>query len=208
MEDLVGIVLAAGLSRRMGRPKQLLPWNGRTLVQHVANQASLHLTKVLVVVGHQRAAIEASLEGCSVECVFNPAYEEGMLSSIRAGIAAAGPVGAYVLFLGDQPNIGAAAIEAVIDGWRRSGKGLVIPTHQGKRGHPVLLAARYRAAIEALPTGQGLNVVTRGYPSDTLEIEVGQEGVLMDLDTPEDYRRASKGLASQDPNPTPPSGGQ
>lgn len=188
MDELVGIVLAAGLSRRMGKPKQLLPWGDRTLLQHVVGCACRHLEHVIVVVGHRRDEIETTLASWPVRCVFNPAYAEGMLSSVRAGIAAA-EAKAFVFFLGDQPNISSAAIDAVLQGWRRTDKGVVIPTHAGKRGHPVLLAARYRKAVEEIPAGQGLNTVTRGYPQDTLEVPVGEEGVLIDMDTPEDYQR-------------------
>jgi molybdenum cofactor cytidylyltransferase len=188
MASLSGIVLAAGLSSRMGQAKQLLPLGDRTVLQWVVDTALEDVSQIVVVVGHQADLVKASLADYPVDCVFNPNYLEGMLSSVRVGMAAA-KTDAFMLFLGDQPSVGRAAVGAVVEQWRHSGKGLVIPTRQGKRGHPVLISAKYHDAINSIPAGLGLNSVTRAYPEDTVEVEVAASGVVEDLDTPLDYRQ-------------------
>ena len=191
---IAGIVLAAGMSTRMGSFKQLLPLQGRRVVQVVVERIVPRVERVYVVVGHRASEVEAALVDYPVECVYNPDYDRGMLSSVQAGVRAAGCAGGYLICLGDQPGIPVTAVEKVVAAARSSKAGIVIPVHGGHRGHPVYLRRKYREEILNLPEERGLNEVTRGHPEDTLEVPVDDVWILKDMDTPEEYRQMRAGL--------------
>lgn len=186
---IAGIVLAAGMSTRMGAFKQLLPLDERTVIEVVVERIVSRLEQLFVVLGHRADEVEEVLKGYPVECVYNPDYRLGMLSSVQCGIRAAGEAQAYLICLGDQPGIELGAIDAVLGGAVEAGEGIIIPSYRGKRGHPIVIRRSYRREILSLPKESGLNQVTRGYPEDTLEIPVADEQILRDMDTPADYRR-------------------
>jgi len=193
----VGVILAAGMSTRMGRCKQLLPLGDKVVIQRVVEQVIGRLPRIFVVLGHREKEIAEVLKGYPVTCVTNPDYRTGMLSSVQCGIRAAGEVEGYLVCLGDQPGIERKTVDAVIAGATAGEKGLVIPTNRGKRGHPIWIQRRYREEILQLSGDRGLNAVTRGYPEDTLEVPVGDERVLVDLDTPADYQREIERLQEE-----------
>jgi molybdenum cofactor cytidylyltransferase len=83
-------------------------------------------------------------------------------------------------------------VEAVLAAWQQTDKQIVLPTYEGKRGHPVVLGRRYTPQILGLETGFGLNVITRGFPADTLEVALNASEILEDMDTPEEYEREVK----------------
>ena len=183
---VVGILLAAGRSRRMGQPKQLLPLTGHdTVIEVVARRVRPH-------VGGQVAAVIADLD---ITLAINHDVDRGMLSSVQAGVRAAGTrCRGYLICLGDQPSLRASVIEAVLRRAERhpaTGEaGIVIPTFDGERGHPVFIHSRYRDEILALdPEAAGLHAVTRGHVDDTVEIAVDDRLILDDMDTPPDYAR-------------------
>ncbi|MDP6039325.1 MAG: nucleotidyltransferase family protein [Candidatus Latescibacteria bacterium] len=188
---IYGLVLAAGMARRMGSTKQLLPFGNWTVLQTVVGTLlRADLAGVLVVLGHDAEAVRESFGEQDITFCVNEAYREGMFSSVLCGLAHLPQnADAVLLALGDQPQIDLPVAQAVIAAYQKSDKGIVIPTWDGQRGHPVLVSlARYRAEIFALSGEQGLKPVMRGYPEDTLEVPVDDEGILRDLDTPEDYR--------------------
>jgi len=189
------IILAAGESRRMGTQKLLLPYGEATVIETiVATALSSDLDKVLVVLGADRDAVRARLEKYPVEYVVNADYRRGMLSSVQVGFAAlSAGAAAAVIMLGDQPAVPAAAIRAVVRAARASGRGIIIPTSGGRRGHPVLISTRYAAAIAALDPAIGLRQLQLDHPGDVLEVEVGDPAVLRDLDTPEDFEGEKRG---------------
>lgn len=187
------LVLAAGLSRRMGAPKQLLPFGSRTVLQTVVDTLlSADLSGITVVLGHQADAVRQSLGQRPVTCCLNAHYPEGMFSSLLCGLRhLPDTADAFILALGDQPHIHAHVIQAVIRAYTTTGKGIVIPVWNKKRGHPALInLRRYREKILALSGAEGLKPLMRRYPEDTLEVPVDDAGILHDLDTPEDYRQA------------------
>jgi molybdenum cofactor cytidylyltransferase len=186
---IAGIVLAAGQSTRMGTLKQLLPLGGRTVIEAVARTVASRLEKVVVVVGYRAEEVQRALSGLAVECAFNEQYHSGMLSSVQCGLQAAPQARAYLICLGDQPSLKGEVIDRVLEAATQTGKGIAVPTYQGRRGHPVLISAAYRSEILALSAGQGLNAVTRGHPEDTCEVPMDRPQVLEDLDTPQDYQR-------------------
>lgn len=187
-QGVAGIVLAAGMSTRMGTLKQLLPLRDKTVIEGVVEQVRGRLEQVVVVLGHRAEEVARALAGQAVECVFNPDYRHGMLKSVQCGLRAAPQAQRYLICLGDQPHIAKAA-DALLEAARRSPRGILIPTSAGRRGHPILISRSYLPEILSLPPDQGLNAVTRGHPRDTLEIPVEGEEVLQDMDTPADYQR-------------------
>jgi molybdenum cofactor cytidylyltransferase len=183
------IVLAAGESSRMGRQKLLLPFGDTTVAGAVvrAAQAS-RAERVLVVVGADRAAVRAGLGPLGAPFAVNAHYQLGMLSSIQAGVKALPEKArATVIVLGDQPFLAPRVIDEVIEAYRVSRKGIVVPTFQRRRGHPVLIDLKYRDEILALDPVEGLRALMIAHADEILEVEVGDANILRDLDTPEDY---------------------
>jgi molybdenum cofactor cytidylyltransferase len=189
MRRIVGVVLAAGESRRMGRLKALLPFGPRTVLEQVLQpllQAAL--SGVVVVVGYRAADLTAVLASLPVQVLENPDYQHGMTTSVQVALRQITPLpDAYLLALVDQPNIGLGPIRRLVDAFAHTHKGILIPTYQGKRGHPLLLAVRYRDAVLALGPQQGLNLVTRTHPEDTLEVSMESDDILRDMDYQADY---------------------
>lgn len=145
------VVLAAGKSERMGSPKMLLPFGKRTLIEKVvAGVMKFPVDGIVVVVGARREEIERRLFPYPVKPVYNPEYERGMLSSVQKGVANL-PDEARAVFvvLGDQPHTPVSTVERILAGYRRSGKGIVLPVYRGRRGHPTLIDLKYRQEIWA-----------------------------------------------------------
>ena len=190
-DQIYGLVLAAGMARRMGTTKQLLPFGDKTVLQTVVDTlCGARLAGVSVVLGHDAEAVRESLRDRPVRFCVNEAYREGMFSSVLCGLRGLpADADAALIALGDQPQIALNAVRAVAQAYREGDKGIVIPVSGGKRGHPVLIdLPRYRREILSLSGDRGLKPVVRGHPEDTLEVPVDDEGILRDLDTPADYR--------------------
>jgi molybdenum cofactor cytidylyltransferase len=187
------IVLAAGMSRRMGRPKLLLPFGDGLVIQHVARTvAAAGVDETIVVIGHQRAEMEAALASLPVRAIFNPNYAQGeMLSSIQAGLRAASPAAtAALIVLGDQPEITAAVLGQIIATLRHPGERICLPVYGGRRGHPIGLPRRFWPEVLALGPDASLRDVIRRHQAEIVEIAIANGAVLADMDTPEDYARA------------------
>jgi molybdenum cofactor cytidylyltransferase len=189
---IVAIVPAAGQSRRMGTPKQLLPYGSTTVIGHIVDQLlASAVDQVCVVVGHEAERITAALRNKPVHLVFNPDYQQGeMLSSIRCGLRLL-PSGceAILIALGDQPSITAELVDQMILAFRTASKGIVVPVYNGQRGHPILLAERYRDDILKHYDDVGLRGVLAAHAEGALGLPVVDPAVLSDMDHPEDYWR-------------------
>lgn len=188
---ICALVPAAGMSTRMGSPKQLLPFGEKTVLQTVVDTLlEADLDGILVVLGHRADAVRDSLAERPVLFHLNPDYRNGMFTSILSGLAALEKsADAALIALGDQPNVRASVVRKVAAAYRKANKGIVVPNYRGKRGHPALVdLGRYLPEIRSLTGEDGLKPVMRGNPDDTLEVEVADEGVLRDIDTPEEYR--------------------
>ena len=123
-----------------------------------------------------------------MQLLHNPQYHYGMTTSVQVALRHITPLpDAYLLALVDQPHLYLALIQQLLAAFAQTRKGLVIPTYEGKRGHPIILSAAYRQEVLALGPDQGLNIVTRGHPDDTLEVPVASDDVLRDMDYPEEY---------------------
>jgi molybdenum cofactor cytidylyltransferase len=187
------IVLAAGRSRRMGSQKLLLPVGGEPMIARVVDAVLAGpVDDAVVVVGNDGARIAEALAGRRVRFVANPDPEGEMLSSVRCGLRAL-PQGceAALVVLGDQPGLTAEVVAALVRAFRGSGRGIVVPTHRGRRGHPVLIAARYRDQVLARYDGVGLRGLLKAHHDDVLEVGVFAPAVIEDVDEPADYERAA-----------------
>ncbi|MCX5823442.1 MAG: molybdenum cofactor cytidylyltransferase [Deltaproteobacteria bacterium] len=190
------IVLAAGESRRMGRPKQLLEWQGKTLLQHVLESLiNSNADEIILVLGHETDRIRKSLPALQIKIVINPDYKQGMASSLRQGLLAMDPRSeAFLVLLADQPGIGPEIMNRMIREFQRADprRGIVRPVYRGLRGHPVLIGVRYLQEALQLQGDVGARQILVNHPTDILEIEVNQDGILNDIDTPEEYQKYTK----------------
>jgi molybdenum cofactor cytidylyltransferase len=188
------VVPAAGKSERMGRPKMLLPFGRKTLIEKVVSGVmKFSIDGILVVVGAQRGEIEQLLRAYPVKSVFNPDFEQGMLSSIQKGLnELPGEAQAVLVVLGDQPQTPASVAERIIAGFEQSGKGIILPTYRGRRGHPTLIDLKYKGEIMSLDPAVGLRQLLLRHPDDILEVPVRTSSVLHDIDRPGDFRKATK----------------
>jgi molybdenum cofactor cytidylyltransferase len=186
---IAGIVLAAGLSARMGRPKQLLDWGGRPLVRHVASMAlESRLDRVLVVISPAIPGLAAALDGLPLTLVEQPDPARGQGSSLALGVAAL-PAGtqAAMILLGDQPLIDAAVINRLLEAARASERTIVAPLIAGRRANPVLFKARWLPALAALAGNQGARQIIAANQDELLLVPLAASAA--DIDTEEDYQR-------------------
>lgn len=193
MEKLVsGIVLAAGKSERMGRSKALLPIFGSTFLKHIVNQIERsRLFETKVVLGHQSNHILQRLPEVSSVVVINEEYEKGQLSSLQKAILAIddGPSQGLMLFLVDHPLVQLKLINEMVRVFSNEKSPIVIPSFQGKRGHPVIFSRELFPDLLAAPQNQGALGVVRKHSKQILHLECKSEAILIDVDTPEDYSR-------------------
>jgi molybdenum cofactor cytidylyltransferase len=187
------ILLAAGESKRMGRPKQMLEWQGKTILLHVLkNLINSDVDEILLVLGHEAEQIRKSLPEFPIKIVINPNYERGMASSLRQGLLAVDPRSeAFLVLLADQPGIGPEIINRVIRDFQQADpkRGICRPVYRGLQGHPVLIGIKYLQEALQLQGDVGARQILINHPEDILEIEVDKDVVLMDMDTPEEYRK-------------------
>jgi len=183
------IVLAAGESRRMGTQKLLLPIEGATVVECVVNKAwQSGVSGVLAVLGADRSKVRRALRPLSVSFVVNKEFRRGMLSSIQAAFRVLPEdLQAAVVMLGDQPAIPASIIRDLIQEYQANPKGIVVPVHGGRRGHPILIDGKFRPEILQLDPLVGLRQLLWSHPEAVREVAVDSPAILKDLDHPEDY---------------------
>lgn len=189
--QIAAIILAAGSSSRMGQPKQLLDWDGRSLVQVVAQQAlAASVDAVYAVVGAASERVAAALANLPVKLVENKAYASGQASSLRAGIAALpADVSAAVVLLGDQPFVSPSIIDAVVVAWQESQAPIVAPSYNGQRGNPVLFARAVFGELLEITGDQGARAILQANPGRIHLVAFTDARPLEDIDSPEDYQR-------------------
>ncbi len=191
---IAGIILAAGASRRMGQPKQLLPLAGKPMVWHVAAAAcQSRLDAVFLVTGAGDDAVRASVEGLPLTCIHNGNWEAGQAGSVTTGLKELAPATEAVMFLlADQPLITPELIDALIDAYRTSDKSITCPCHAGQRGNPVLFGYReWKSALCQLSGDQGARQIIAGHPEALLQVPVASAKFFWDVDTEADYQRVS-----------------
>src|SRR4029453_3232132 len=180
------IVLAAGKSERMGRPKALLPLRGKTFLENIlAAISSSPVEETCVVVGHHRDEIERHVVP-PARIIFNPDYEQGMITSLQAGISSLpSRTSGALLFLVDHPLVDSETIALLVG--KVGGARMFLPTFEGRRGHPVLFGSAILQEILGLSAVQGANIVVHKDPDRIVEVSVNSPGILVDVDTPEDF---------------------
>jgi molybdenum cofactor cytidylyltransferase len=188
---ITGILLAAGRSQRMGQPKLLLPWGNLPLVRHAVQIAlDSKLDEVIVVTGYLAEHIAVALHGLPMKLVHNAAFLEGQSTSVRAGVEALdADVEAVVMLLADQPLLQASTIDALLDTFRHQQAPIVVPRYNGQRGNPVLFARSLFGELLMLAGDQGARPVLAMHAEDIRFVDVADEGMVLDLDTPEAYQR-------------------
>ena len=182
------LMLAAGLSRRMGGPNKLLqPYRGKPLLAHaLENSREIDFSDRIVVTGRDSAKIEALAARFDFRCVYNPRFAEGLGASIAAGARALRPdAGAVFIALGDMPEIGPDIYRALAAQFRHGS--IVSPVFRGAAGHPVLFCASYAPEISALSGDEGARSVLRRHEACLVRVETRHSGIIRDVDTSEDF---------------------
>jgi molybdenum cofactor cytidylyltransferase len=186
------LLLAAGRGERMGGVKQLLPLKGQRMIEtSLHNLLASQVDEIICVLGFALDEIRPFVAGKErVKVVINTRFQEGMSTSIHAGMQALDPRCTGVLIaLADQPFIPAEVIDQLIMRFAEGEKGIVLPVYEGKQGHPVILRrAAYEGKLLSLHGDVGGREIVRNHVEDCLEVEVASQGVVVDIDEPADYQ--------------------
>lgn len=189
------IILAAGESKRMGRPKMLLPWGEVTVLGRViAAYQAAGIEDILVVTGGAHEQVAAIAEGAGVRSVFNEHFSRGeMLSSLQRGLDSVFPdssLQAVLVGLGDQPQVQAECVRLICDTFRQRASRLIVPSYRQRRGHPWLVErSLWKEILEMTPAESPRDFLNR-HAGEIDYVEVDMPGILADLDTPQDYQNS------------------
>lgn len=190
------IILAAGASSRMGRPKLLLPWHDTTIIGHLISQwRELGAAQIAVVLRPEDAALAAELDRLHFlpsDRIVNPQPERGMFSSIVCAANWTGwrrDLSGWAIVLGDQPHLRTEALRILLEGFARNADAICEPAFGGHTRHPVILP---RAAVDALKTTRAatLKDFLKQVSGRRVQHVINDPGLTLDLDTPEDYIQA------------------
>ena len=189
---LHAIVLAAGASRRMGSPKALLNIGEKTFLRHIVDLlSSAGLTRVTIVLGADEEKLRLSLEWFDGTIAVNQHWQEGQLSSIITGLDSLDPGrtrGAMICPV-DHPLLATELLLTLVRAFETSGKKIVVPTHEGRRGHPVIFDASLFPELRLAPREAGARALLHAHPDEVKEIPTTERGVGIDIATVEDYER-------------------
>jgi molybdenum cofactor cytidylyltransferase len=196
---IVAVVLAAGESSRMGRPKALLPIGGKSFIEAIVMALrQTRIAKILIVLGHHAEDLKPQIEGLPVTILINSEYRLGQLSSLQVavrhlmGLPDFTGVDGILVHLVDHPYLNPALVNRMIEGFYNSGKLIVLPRYGSHHGHPVIFSARLFGELLQAPLEQGAKAVVNAHRDDTLELETDDAGIAIDIDTPDEYRRYVK----------------
>lgn len=193
------IILAAGQSKRMGKPKMLLPWEKSTVLQTVITTfQAAGVDDILVVTGGARIQVE-ELIGQTAQTVYNENFEYGeMLSSIQTGLKyKLSESSAALIGLGDQPQVQAKVIQHVLQEYKQSNAPIIVPSYQMRRGHPWLVARDLWQEILNMPIDETAREFLNSHAKEIHYLKIESPSILQDLDTPQDYLGAQPARSSQ-----------
>lgn len=185
------VILAGGMSSRMGETKQLLRWAGRTLLdQVIENVRASGVSDIVLVLGHAAETILKGIAARNLQVVVNTGYREGMGSSLRTGVSALPPeVDAALICLADQPFVRPETLQLLVDRYRKSSAQIVIPMCRGFRGNPVLLDRSVFPEVMALSGDIGCRAIFGSHLEGIVKVPVEDLGILLDVDSQEDFDR-------------------
>jgi len=190
---LAALILSAGASSRMGRPKALLPYREGTFLEHliqVTRHSRIGVTRIVLGAGAETIRTAAKLDPSLV--VLNPKWEKGQLSSICAGIRSLDGIDTegIVLCPVDHPLVSARLVSELVERFYQEKKKIVLPTYKGRRGHPAIFSSALFGELLAAPTDMGARAVVWAHAPDVLEIPTEEEGVVLNLNDPDMLKRA------------------
>jgi molybdenum cofactor cytidylyltransferase len=190
---LAAVILAAGESRRMGEPKSLLPYRGRSFVEHlihVTRHPRVGLTRIML--GARAEEVRARLKADATQIVVNADWPKGQLSSLQTAIRSfpAGITEGLILCPVDHPLVSAALVAKLIEAFDSRNKLIVLPVHNGKRGHPVIFRAVLYGELLAASPEFGARQVVWAHADSVEEVPTDEEGVILNLNDPDTLKKA------------------
>jgi CTP:molybdopterin cytidylyltransferase MocA len=190
---LADIILCAGASSRMGRPKALLPYREGTFLEHlirITHHPRIGVTRIVLGAGADEIRKIAKLDSSVV--VLNPDWEQGQLSSICAGLRSLEGIetDGMILCPVDHPLVSARLVSDLIEQFYSSGKSIVLPAYNGRRGHPVIFSSALYEELLTAPSDKGARAVVWAHTAEVLEVPTGEEGVILNINDPDMLRHA------------------
>jgi molybdenum cofactor cytidylyltransferase len=189
---LSAIVLAAGMSTRMGQNKLLLDFRDKPLIAHAVDTLlAAAIDEIIVVLGHEAEKVRGKLKGKPVKLVQNPDYQEGLSTSVRVGVEGVSvQAEGIMIYLVDQPLLEPVDVNQLVRAFTRAkavNKNIVVPFFQGQRGNPVIFDSSYREAMLGVAGDVGCKGVIQHYPDKVFVVEMENDHVIRDVDTVEEY---------------------
>jgi molybdenum cofactor cytidylyltransferase len=189
IKKTAGIILAAGSGSRMGKTKQLLTFDGTTLLGRVMKTAGeSNLDEIIVVLGHDAGNIMKTINFSGIKTIINIDYAKGQSTSLIKGLKAVSPSSAGAMFLlSDQPLITAAIINHMITAFQATDAPIIIPFCKGRRGNPVIISRALFPKLSSLSSDTGARVIFDEYKNSIEKVDIENDAILFDVDTPMDY---------------------
>jgi len=191
LKKTAGIILAAGTATRMGKTKQLLPFQDSTLLGRVVKHATeSNLDELIVVLGHDAENIAKTIDFSGMRVIINKEYIKGQSTSLIKGLDAVSESCTGVMFLlADQPLITSDIMNHMIKAFQTSDAPIIIPFCDGRRGNPVIIARSLFPRLSSLTLDSGARVIFNEYENSILKINIENDAILFDVDTPMDYEK-------------------
>ena len=189
---LAAVILAGGASRRMGAPKALLSYQGRPFLEHlldVARHPKIGVRRIVLGADAEPIAKEVNLS--SDEIVINDQWEKGQLSSIQAALRSLPPqTDGVILLLIDHPLISSTLVGELVESFYSSSKPIVLPVHEGRRGHPVIFSSALYQELMDAPLETGARSVVWAHAGEVQIVQTSEEGCILNLNDPDTMKKA------------------